>query len=167
MVLFSDELNDKTVRKFIDECNERLTNEEDILDIYFTTNGGFTTGIMPIVRFLIKNQMFINFFIDFECSSAGIILLSELNKNKVPVYMTPTFSHGIHHKVTIQNDNDLILDSVNDYGKETDKIINKHLTKEQIKQYEKGRNVVLVRKDILRLFPNIKEVDYNGDTRKP
>lgn len=148
---FSEDITDNSVQKLIDD-----TIMYEYVTLHFSTSGGEYTGILMLIDYLNlrKDSIFIVF--DNILFSAGFILLTRIKNDYT---FSESFEAAIFHKI------DALMHSFRDdgYTKERKKIISKnnqrllqsvsHLpfNKKQLKIFSKGKNVILYKKDLIKL----------------
>lgn len=168
VVVFDDQLDDDITSDFCDKLTSCVYSlrEGDVVDLFFSTNGGANHNRVPILKLLTKYQDYINIYINNIMVSNGFILLMELAENDVPVYMSKEFTYSMIHKT------DALLNNHRPIGYEPNmnKYIKKYnldvsnrlkklgLTDEQLILFNKGSDVYFTPEQTLKIFPNIIKI---------
>jgi hypothetical protein len=165
-IIFDNEMNPDTVADFCDELSNKIYSlrEGDWIDVYIATNGGVSHTRHPMVNALVKYQDYIKVFINFEMFSNGFVMLMELAKYNIPIYMTKDFMYSMIHKSDAQmyNHRPIGYEPIgNAHIKKYNTIIANELKKlgltdEQIDRFKRGEDLYFSAQETLNLFPNIK-----------
>jgi hypothetical protein len=166
-IIFDNEITEESVVNFCNEVANKIysLSEDDKIDIYFATNGGYNHFRDPIKNTLIKYQNYINLYINFDMLSNGFILLMDLHDVDYPITMTKDFQYAMIHKtdsnLNIERKNTLhklAKEHIKKYNKQILKRLKKlKISDKNLLKYERGKDIHFDRKQVLKLFKNIKE----------
>lgn len=138
------------------EAIEVLSQHEKI-DLFITTEGGETVSAQVLLHYLNQRKDDIVLYFTDYLMSAGVLLLMDFKGKKI---ITDNLDYIMTHKIdrmVYMNREQLIPNTVlQEQLEETNKAVAKKLaklglTKQEIKDYNSGKDVVLLRKDFNRL----------------
>jgi ATP-dependent protease ClpP protease subunit len=152
---FNDKINTNSCNNLV----ERLQNVEGKIDLYFTTGGGQMDPMKFLVDFLNtrKDDLVIT-FIDRICSAGTLLLTDFKGKIKFDNGLDFMLFHAFDREsYSIRKDIDLPATLLTKQDLKRNKIFAKRLLKKgilnekQIKRFNKGLDVILVRKDFKKI----------------
>lgn len=159
-------MDEEGLLKFIEDFDEAVENSEtEMVDIYFSTNGGVMYTLPIWIDFIEKNHLYISRFILIEnCDSLGIFLVDYIYRNFQDIlYISDTFSNMTLHKVSFigEVNNSSNID-FNLYDKAFKDIFSEYLAENPSKEllFDSRADIDLCRQDVMRVFKNIKTRNY-------
>lgn len=148
-ILFEDDIDTDTIIKIVTEIHQY-----DNVCLYFATNGGYVTDMMFLIDVL-NNHPKIEVILNSYLGSAGTRLLT---KYKGKLKIAKTFEYFLFHKQgrkvyqlreQVINSKKLIGISEASNIKDGNKLLKLGIfNKKQYKNYMKGKDVVIFKKDI-------------------
>ena len=164
-IIFDDELTVKSVDRFTNDLDNMVRNlkDEETIDVYFSTNGG-EEGLMYAVINTIKkySDKLVIYLIDimYSCGFSMLWYLRDYN-----IYMLPSFqSVGVHTAAVNINTREKYFNStIKDLNKDhliwSNRLKELGLSNKKIKKFLKQEDIYFSRKQTLKLFPNIQEIE--------
>ena len=153
---FNNEINTETVNELIG-----ILSAVPSVDLFMTTPGGEMPAASVLMHF-INNHPDINIYLTGYIASAGTFFLTDCVK---PVYLTESLDWMLFHmgdrefggRFRKEHINaDILYEQLKDKNKEqAEKYKKLGLTTKEIKDYMKGEDVILYKKDFKRLKVNV------------
>jgi len=149
---FNDEITTESIQETID-----ILSAFAAVDLFVTTPGGETTSSSVLIHF-INQHPDVRVYLTGYIASAGVDFLTDCTQ---PIYLTENLDWILFHQADREfggkfrkaiMDKDILYDQtkvINDVY--ADKYKKLGLTTKEIKEYNKGEDVILYRKDFKRL----------------
>lgn len=149
---FDDDINKETINTLVDKLQE----VDGKINLYFTTLGGYKDAMMYLIYFLNQRKEDVTVILMNRIASAGTFLLTEFyGELKIDSGLDFILFHAFDREsYSIRKSDNICEKTLTKQDIEGNKIFAKKLkqkgilTDKQIKQYLKGDNVVLYKKDI-------------------
>lgn len=166
IVIFEGELNKESSQDLCTALLIGINNleENDILNLYFSTEGGEHKAIYPIIDIILKNKDKIIIHLDHIVYSAGFLMIMLLKE--VVIKLKPSFTDAMIHTLSFEvytSDfrKKAILKRLKEKNKEVySKLKELKLTAKELKDFKKECDVYFTKKRMLELFPYIIEDKY-------
>ncbi len=165
-VLFRGMLEEEELKLFVEEFTEaQERSPTEMIDVYFSTNGGKLYTIPVWIDFIRNNIDYISRFIMIEsCDSLGINLFNYLYKNhNSKLFLADTFIGMTCHKTSliadINKDNNIDFTLFDSTCK---KILSKYFKEnpEKEKLFDGKCDINLSRYDVMNNFINLQTISY-------
>jgi hypothetical protein len=127
------------------------------IDLFITTEGGETVSTQVLLHYLNQRKDDIVLYFTDYLMSAGILLLMDFEGKKILTdNLDYIMTHKIDRMVYMNREQRIPIATLQEQLVETNKQVAKKLvklglTKQEVKDYNSGKDVVLLRKDFERL----------------
>lgn len=164
MIIFDDYFDKEPVKEFIESLEQKISllEEGEILDVFYTTNGGSVAFGFIMRDILLKYKDKIKLCLIDVMNSSGFDLLWHLKD--MTIYMYPSFRYAMTHKAsnTLSTSSQAFDIEMNQLKDDTliwnQRLRDLGISEHDINKFNSNDNIFIPREEVLKLFPNIIEV---------